>query len=188
MRPLLTAATVAAVAASTLLATGLTGASAWGDAVYRSRHIALRPVGSAPLRSGFVENIHANGPTVYAMERYALVGAAPAATPLLVSCSRTRRVRRLLGRSRVSRLRPTGRQRRRAPVLPPARWRHRRVLRHRLLNRLSFSTERTRESRALSAARRFRAHSSRPSRSADERTSCSGRRPLFFRDGVGAVS
>ena len=69
--------TVAAVAASTLLATGLTGTPAWGDAVYHSQHIALQPVGSAPLRSGFVENIHTNGPTVYAMERYALVGAAP---------------------------------------------------------------------------------------------------------------
>lgn len=66
----------AVVAASTLLATGLIGAPAWGDAVYHSQHIALRPVGSAPLRSGFVENIHTNGPTVYAMERYALVGAA----------------------------------------------------------------------------------------------------------------
>ena len=67
----------AAVAASTLLATGLTGAPAWGDGIYHSQHIALHPVGSAPLRSGFVENIHTNGPTVYAMERYVLVGAAP---------------------------------------------------------------------------------------------------------------
>ena len=67
----------AAVAACTLLVTGLTGAPAWGDAVYHSQHVALHPVGSAPLRSGFVENIHANGPTVYAMERYVLVGAVP---------------------------------------------------------------------------------------------------------------
>ena len=67
----------AAVAAGTLLVTALTGAPAWGDAVYHSQHIALHPVGSAPLRSGFVENIHTNGPTVYAMERYVLVGAVP---------------------------------------------------------------------------------------------------------------
>ena len=66
-----------AAAAVAVLATGLFGAPAWGDAVYHSQHIALQPVGSAPLRSGFVENIHANGPTVYAMERYALVGATP---------------------------------------------------------------------------------------------------------------
>ena len=67
----------AAVAACTMLVTGLTGAPAWGDAVYHSQHITLQPVGSAPLRSGFVENIHTNGPTVYAMERYVLVGAVP---------------------------------------------------------------------------------------------------------------
>ena len=42
MRSPLTAAAVAAVAASTLLATGLTGAPAWGDAVYHSQHIALQ--------------------------------------------------------------------------------------------------------------------------------------------------
>ncbi len=67
----------AAVAMCTLLVTGLPGAPAWGDGVHHSQHIALQPVGSAPLGSGFVENIHANGPTVYAMERYVLVGAAP---------------------------------------------------------------------------------------------------------------
>jgi hypothetical protein len=61
----------------TVLGTALSGAPAWGDAVYHSQHITLQPVGSAPLRSGFVENIHANGPTVYAMERYTLVGATP---------------------------------------------------------------------------------------------------------------
>lgn len=66
-----------AASAITVLVTALCGAPAWGDAVYHSQHIPLEPVGSAPLRSGFVENIHANGPTVYAMERYALVGAAP---------------------------------------------------------------------------------------------------------------
>ena len=66
-----------AAAALTVLVTTVFGAPAWGDAVYHFQHIALQPVGSAPLRAGFVENIHANGSTVYAMERYALVGAAP---------------------------------------------------------------------------------------------------------------
>jgi hypothetical protein len=47
------------------------------DAVYPSQHIALHPVGTAPLRTGFVENIHANGPNVYAHEVYVVAGAAP---------------------------------------------------------------------------------------------------------------
>jgi hypothetical protein len=40
----------------------------------------LEPVGGAPLRSGFVQNIKANGPTIYAHEVYVLNGAAPRAT------------------------------------------------------------------------------------------------------------
>jgi hypothetical protein len=51
--------------------------AALGDAVYHSEHLALTPVGDAPLRSGFVENIHANGPNVYAHEVYVLNGALP---------------------------------------------------------------------------------------------------------------
>lgn len=62
--------------AVTLLA--LVGAqAAMADAVYHSEHMALEPIGGAPLRSGFVENIHPNGPKVYARERYVLNGAAP---------------------------------------------------------------------------------------------------------------
>ncbi|MGA9161796.1 MAG: hypothetical protein WB297_13160 [Actinomycetota bacterium] len=38
------------------------------------------PVGDQPLRTGFVENIHANGPVVFAMERYVLNGASPSTT------------------------------------------------------------------------------------------------------------
>src|ERR1700745_3046707 len=44
---------------------------------YPSEHLALSPVGNAPLRSGFVENIHADGPNVYAHEQYVLNGATP---------------------------------------------------------------------------------------------------------------
>ena len=51
--------------------------SARGDAVYHSQHIALSPIGAAPLRSGFVENIHADGPNVFAHEQYVVNGAAP---------------------------------------------------------------------------------------------------------------
>src|SRR6266542_5790344 len=53
---------------------------AGADAVYPSQHILLHPVGDAPLRSGFVENIHANGPNVYAHEVYVLNGALPNTT------------------------------------------------------------------------------------------------------------
>ncbi len=51
--------------------------SAAADQVYHSEHVPLLPVTSAPLRSGFVENIHANGPRVFAREIYQLNGAEP---------------------------------------------------------------------------------------------------------------
>jgi hypothetical protein len=54
--------------------------AALGDAGYHSEHLALAPLGEAPLRSGFVENIHANGPNVYAHEVYVLNGALPNTT------------------------------------------------------------------------------------------------------------
>ena len=53
---------------------------ATADAVYHSQHLALSPVGGAPLSSGFVQNIKAEGPQVYAHEVYVLNGAAPATT------------------------------------------------------------------------------------------------------------
>ena len=40
--------------------------AAAGDAVYHAQHIALTPVAAGEVGSGFVENIHANGPTIYA--------------------------------------------------------------------------------------------------------------------------
>src|SRR5919197_5720925 len=66
-----------------------------GDAVYHSQHLVLHPVGAAPLHSGFVENIHPNGPNVYAHEVYVLNGAQPSANyqvvllifPFSTSCS-----------------------------------------------------------------------------------------------------
>jgi hypothetical protein len=51
--------------------------SAGADSSYHTGHIALSPVGGAPLKSGFVQNIHANGPNVYAHELYQLNGAKP---------------------------------------------------------------------------------------------------------------
>lgn len=49
------------------------------DSVYHTDRLALEPVGGAE-GSGFVVNIHPNGPTVFASERYALRGAEPNAT------------------------------------------------------------------------------------------------------------
>ena len=66
------------IAATVLLALSLTvlapGVAA--DQVYRTEKIAFTAVGSAPLRDGFVVNIHANGPKLYAHEIYTLKGAA----------------------------------------------------------------------------------------------------------------
>jgi hypothetical protein len=65
---------------ATLLLALMLAPGAAADRVYHSEHVALQPVGGAPLRSGFVENIHANGPRVFAHEIYVLDGAAPNAS------------------------------------------------------------------------------------------------------------
>jgi hypothetical protein len=54
--------------------------AAAADRLYHSQHIALQPVGDSPLGSGFVQNIHANGPNVYGHEIYHLSGAVPNTT------------------------------------------------------------------------------------------------------------
>jgi|SRR5512133_2156677 hypothetical protein len=68
---------VLAVMVAAVLGVGLMVAPALADATYHSSHIQLFPVGGTPLRSGFVENIHANGPNVFAREVYVLNGAQP---------------------------------------------------------------------------------------------------------------
>ena len=78
-QPLILVLTVGILAVSILLAPA-TIFTVSADSTYHSEHIDLMPVGDAPLRSGFVENIHANGPTVYAIERYVLNGVLPATT------------------------------------------------------------------------------------------------------------
>ncbi len=60
--------------------------AAGADAVYHSQHISLMPVGDASLRSGFVENIHPDGPNVFAHEVYVVNGAS-ASTAFQVSIS-----------------------------------------------------------------------------------------------------
>jgi len=74
------AALVAALTLGLVAAAALPGPAARADNVYHSAHIALHPVGAEPLRSGFVENIHANGPAIFAHEIYVLNGAEPATT------------------------------------------------------------------------------------------------------------
>ena len=66
----------AAVAALTAALGALAPASG-ADAVYHTQHMRLQAVDGAQLRSGFVQNIKANGPTVYAHEVYVLKGASP---------------------------------------------------------------------------------------------------------------
>jgi hypothetical protein len=76
----ISAALVAALTAGLAAVAALSGPAARADQVYHSQHIALQPVGNEPLRSGFVENIHVNGPTIFAHEIYVLNGAEPATT------------------------------------------------------------------------------------------------------------
>jgi hypothetical protein len=65
------------VAAASIAALGALAPGAAADAVYHTQHMELMAVGGAPLRSGFVQNIKANGPTIYAHEIYVLNGASP---------------------------------------------------------------------------------------------------------------
>ena len=69
------ARTTAALAAVSVAGVAALPGMANGDAVYHTQHMQLTPVGDAPLRSGFVQNIKANGPTIYAHEVYVLSGA-----------------------------------------------------------------------------------------------------------------
>ena len=77
MRSRLARSTAVAAASAAGLA-ALPGVAA-GDAVYHTQHMQLTAVGDASLRSGFVQNIKANGPTIYAHEVYVLKGAEPGA-------------------------------------------------------------------------------------------------------------
>ena len=66
--------------AASVFAMGALAPAASADAVYHTEHLGLTPVGGAPLRSGFVQNIKAEGPTIYAHEIYVLNGAQPNTT------------------------------------------------------------------------------------------------------------
>lgn len=58
--------------------------AAAGDAVYHSQHIMLTPVATGESGSGFVENVHTNGPNIYAHEQYSLSHGVPLTTYTVV--------------------------------------------------------------------------------------------------------
>jgi len=70
-----TVATAAVVAAFAALAP-----TATADQYFHTSHADLTPVGSASLRSGFVNDVHTNGVRIAAQERYQLNGAQPNTT------------------------------------------------------------------------------------------------------------
>jgi hypothetical protein len=54
--------------------------AAFADAVFHSTHAPLSPVGGSPLRSGFVQIDHMNGPINFAHDNYVVNGASPNAS------------------------------------------------------------------------------------------------------------
>lgn len=58
----------------------LVASTAAADQFFHTSHAELTPIGAAPLRSGFVNDIHTNGVTIAAQERYQLNGAMPNTT------------------------------------------------------------------------------------------------------------
>ena len=66
--------------AGALLGATLPASAASADAVFHTARYELHAVAGAPLSSGFVVDVHADGPQVYAQERYHLVGALPSTT------------------------------------------------------------------------------------------------------------
>jgi hypothetical protein len=72
-KPWIAVAGVAAVAA-------LAAAPALADQVFHTSHAAVHAVAGAPLRSGFVTDIHTNGTVNAAREEYQLNGAQPDTT------------------------------------------------------------------------------------------------------------
>ncbi len=72
-KPWVATAAVAAIAA-------LAAAPALADQVFHTSHAAVHPVAGAPLRSGFVTDIHTNGTVNAAREEYQLNGAQPDST------------------------------------------------------------------------------------------------------------
>jgi hypothetical protein len=68
------------IGSAAAVAAALLPPAAAADSVYHSEHLRLTPVAGAPLRSGFVENIKAEGARVYAHEIFVLNGAGARTT------------------------------------------------------------------------------------------------------------
>jgi len=75
MRPKVLFALLATIAAASVLVPVATA-----DRVFHTLHAEVHPVGAAPLRSGFVNDIHTNGVVNGAHEIYQLNGALPDTT------------------------------------------------------------------------------------------------------------
>jgi hypothetical protein len=58
----------------------LFAAAASADQFFHTAHAEVHPIGDAPLRSGFVNDVHTQGVTIGAQERYQLNGAEPETT------------------------------------------------------------------------------------------------------------
>jgi hypothetical protein len=65
--------------AALMTSIALTGPAS-ADQAFHTQRIPLSAVSDAPLTSGSVIDVHAQGPTIYAQERYVLVGAEPETT------------------------------------------------------------------------------------------------------------
>ena len=63
-----------------LLGLVVPASQARADQTFHTQQIPLMPVSGAPLHNGFVVDVHTNGPTIYAVERYVLNGAEPITT------------------------------------------------------------------------------------------------------------
>jgi hypothetical protein len=63
------------VAVAALVTSLAMAVPASADQAFHTQRIPLSPVADAPLQSGAVIDIHTQGPTIYAQERYLLVGA-----------------------------------------------------------------------------------------------------------------
>jgi hypothetical protein len=63
------------VAVATLVTSLALAVPAAADPAFHTQRIPLSAVADAPLQSGAVIDIHTQGPTIYAQERYLLVGA-----------------------------------------------------------------------------------------------------------------
>jgi hypothetical protein len=68
---------IAVIAALAALVFASTAAA---DQFFHTVHAELTPIGNAPLKSGFINDIHTQGVTIAAQERYQLNGAMPNTT------------------------------------------------------------------------------------------------------------